>query len=47
VADASFTISLSFRPDRGQPLSYNIVSDATVQFSAGAWKIVSMKERGA
>ena len=47
VADASFTISLSFRPDRGQPLSYTIVSDATVQFSGGGWRIVSMKERGA
>jgi hypothetical protein len=47
LADASFTISLSFRPDRGQALSYNIVSDATVQFTAGAWQIVSLKERGA
>lgn len=46
LADASFVVSLSFRPERGAPLSYTIVSDATLRYESGAWKIVSMQERG-
>lgn len=46
LADAIFVVSLSFRPDRGEPLSYTIVCDATIRYEGGGWKIVSMQERG-
>ncbi|MGE0555458.1 MAG: protein kinase [Gemmatimonadales bacterium] len=46
VASARFTVSLSFRPERGDPFAVNIASDGTIQYSNGAWRIVLLRETG-
>ncbi len=42
LADASFTIDLSFKPDRGDPFHSVIKSEATLKFEGGAWKFLTL-----
>ena len=42
LADASFTIDLSFKPDRGDPFHSVIKSEATLKLENGAWTFLTL-----
>lgn len=45
-AEVAFVLELVLEPDGGDPLNYRIRSDAVLKNVGGAWKIVSLVERG-
>jgi len=47
AAQASFELSLVLEPNGQKPMTYRIQCNATLRQEGGAWKIMSLSERGA